>query len=167
MTKFPSGWDITYTKNHWANEEITIQYISNVLLPYVERKMHELHLSSEYPALVIYDKFKAQCTDSVIKVLQDNKIHILMVLPSCTDRLQPLDVSVNKAVKEFLCTKFQKWYGNNVMVPFSKQSQRCFRISFSLKCKSDGLQELVIAVAAAIAKMPVVGCCILLLHWCQ
>ena len=104
LTKFPSGWDITYTKNHWANEETTIQYISNVLLPYVERKRHELHLSSEYPALVIYDKFKAQCTDSVIKVLQDNKIHILMVPPSCTDRLQPLDVSVNKAVKEFLRT---------------------------------------------------------------
>ena len=26
LTKFPSGWDITYTKNHWANEETTIQY---------------------------------------------------------------------------------------------------------------------------------------------
>ena len=24
LTKFPSGWDITYTKNHWANEETTI-----------------------------------------------------------------------------------------------------------------------------------------------
>ena len=54
LTKFPSGWDITCTKNHWANEETTIQYISNVLLPYVERKRHELHLSSKYPALVIY-----------------------------------------------------------------------------------------------------------------
>ena len=111
MTKFPSGWDITYTKNHWANEETTIQYISNVLLPYVERKRHELHLSSKF---VIYDKFKAQCTDSVIKVLQENKIHILMVPPSCTDRLLPLDVSVNKAVKEFLRTKFQKWYAAQI-----------------------------------------------------
>ena len=37
-----------------------------------------------------------------------------MVPPSCTDRLQPLDVSVNKAVKEFLCTKFQKWYAAQI-----------------------------------------------------
>ena len=37
-----------------------------------------------------------------------------MVPASCTDRLQPLDVSVNKAVKEFLRTKFQKWYAAQI-----------------------------------------------------
>ena len=110
LTKFPNAWHITCTENHWANEKTTLDYINKVLLPYIERKRHELHLSTDHPALVIYDKFKAQCTDSVIKVLRDNKIHILMVPASCTDRLQPLDVSVNKAVKEFLRSKFQKWY---------------------------------------------------------
>ena len=33
---------------------------------------------------------------------------------NCTDRLQPLDVSVNKSVKEFLCQKFHSWYAESV-----------------------------------------------------
>ena len=70
---------------------------------------------------VIYDKFKAQCTDSVIKVLRDSKIHILMVPASYTDRLQPLDVSVNKAVKEFLRSKFQKWYAAQICSQLEKK----------------------------------------------
>ena len=32
----------------------------------------------------------------------------------CTDQLQPLDVSVNKSVKSFLCEKFSVWYGEQV-----------------------------------------------------
>ena len=100
-TKFPSGWHITYTANHWANEKTTLAYIDKVLLPYVDRRRHELHLSNSHPALVIYDKFKAQCTDVVTKLLRDSNIHILMVPACCTDRLQPFDMSVNKAAKEF------------------------------------------------------------------
>ena len=33
-----------------------------------------------------------------------------MVPANCTDKLQPLDVSVNKAAKNFLCGQFQDWY---------------------------------------------------------
>ena len=33
-----------------------------------------------------------------------------MVPANCTDCLQPLDVSVNKAVKAFLRSQFQDWY---------------------------------------------------------
>ena len=71
LTKFSNAWHITCTENHWANEKTTLDYvyINKILLPYIERKRHELHLSTDHPALVIYDKFKVQCTDSVIKVL--------------------------------------------------------------------------------------------------
>ena len=33
---------------------------------------------------------------------------------NCTDRLQPLDISVNKSVKEFLRDKFQAWYSEQI-----------------------------------------------------
>ena len=32
----------------------------------------------------------------------------------CTDRLQPLDVSINKPVKEFLRAQFHDWYSRQV-----------------------------------------------------
>ncbi len=36
---------------------------------------------------------------------------LLLVSPNTTDRLQPLDLSVNKPAKDFMKKKFQDWYG--------------------------------------------------------
>ena len=63
---------------------------------------------------MIFDRFKAQCTPIVLDVLGDNNIFIALVPANCTDRLQPLDVSVNKSVKEFLRGQFHKWYAGEV-----------------------------------------------------
>jgi len=59
-------------------------------------------LPGDYPALVVFDRFKAQCTSNVLQILRDNHIDTLLILASCTDHLQLLDVSVNEAAKEFL-----------------------------------------------------------------
>jgi len=50
----------------------------------------------------------------VLGVLRDNNILMALVPTNCTDRLQPLDVSANKSVKEFLGGKFHKWYAGKV-----------------------------------------------------
>ena len=47
-------------------------------------------------------------------MLEENHIDVLLILANCTDSLQPLDISVNKAVKEFLQNEFQGWYANQV-----------------------------------------------------
>ena len=105
--KFPADWHITYTENHWSNQVTTLQYITNVLLPYVTQKKSELGLPSDHRSLLIFDRFKGQCTDAVLKKLEENHIDVLLVPANCTDRLQPLDINVNKAVKEFLRSEFQ------------------------------------------------------------
>jgi len=71
---FPKSWDVTYTENHWSNETTTLQYIQLVLLPYVTQKRAELMLPSSQPALVIFERFKAQCTSTVLQVLRENNI---------------------------------------------------------------------------------------------
>ena len=35
---FPNDWHVTYTPNHWSNEDKMIGYIKSIVLPYVERK---------------------------------------------------------------------------------------------------------------------------------
>ena len=104
--KFSSDWLASYTENHWAKEQTTKEYIYKILLPYVNREREELGLPSCYPALVVYDRFKAQCTDDVLQLLRENHTDTLLIPASCTDRLQPLDVSVNKSAKEFLRKSF-------------------------------------------------------------
>ena len=111
---FPSDWHITYSTNHWSNESTMIDYIQRILLPYIQTKRKELKLSHDHRALVIYDRFKGQCTLDIMELLEQNNIDVVFVLANCTDRLQPLDVSVNKAAKNFLRGQFQKWYSSQV-----------------------------------------------------
>ena len=68
----------------------------------------KLQLSSDYPTLLLYDNFKGQCIEKLLKLLDANNVSIVLIPPNCTDRLQPLDVSVNKAAKELLQNSFQK-----------------------------------------------------------
>jgi len=81
-------------------------YIDSVILPYINEKRNELKLSNKQPALLIFDNFKAQCTSSLLNLLDNHQINVALMTPICTDRLQPLDLSINKAAKDFLHSKF-------------------------------------------------------------
>lgn len=112
--KFPVDWDVTYTSNHWCNELTMHQYISKIILPYIHNKREELKLPPDQPAVLIFDNFKGQCTSELLTLLDTNNISVILVPPNCTDRLQPLDLSVNKAAKEFLRRRFHEWYAKQV-----------------------------------------------------
>ena len=71
-------------------------YIERIILPYITKKREELKLQFDYPALVIFEKFTGQGTKKALKLLKNNNIHVVLVPTNCTDRLQPLDISVNK-----------------------------------------------------------------------
>ena len=111
---FPVGWHITCTANHWANESTSIAYIKNIIIPYVKKERVRLDLSADHSALVLFDVFKGQCTSEVLKLLEDNHILYVTIPNNCTDKLQPLDLSVNKPAKDFLRAKFQEWYGDQI-----------------------------------------------------
>ena len=111
---FPREWNVTCTPNHWSNEQSMKTYLTDVLLPYVTKKRNELKLPENHRALVIFDHFKGQVTASIFCLLEENNISFVLVPANCTDRLQPLDISVNKPAKSFLRSKFQEWYSDQV-----------------------------------------------------
>ena len=55
--------------------------------------------------------------EEVFSILEENNIHLVKVPANCTDHLQPIDLIVNKSVKEFMCSKFQQWYADEVQKP--------------------------------------------------
>ena len=112
--KFPSDWNVTYTPNRWSNEQTMKTYIQEIIVPYVKQKRAQLKLSEDHPALAIFDVFKGQCTEEVLQMLEENNIERVCVPANCTDRLQPLDLSVNKPAKEFLRGRFQEWYASQI-----------------------------------------------------
>ena len=107
--QFPSDWDVTHSPKHWSTEETMLQYISNIIVPYVEGT--RCLLSN----IAIMDNFKGQITALVNALLEKNDIHVCLLPPNTTDVLQPMDISVNDPAKDFLKGKFQEWYSTQVM----------------------------------------------------
>ena len=99
---FPSDWDITFMDNHWSNEITMLQYLEKILFLYIESTKEKLGLDVNQSALIIFDRFHAQCTERILSLLEGHHIiHMAIVPANCTDRLQPLDISINKAAKIF------------------------------------------------------------------
>ena len=100
---FPDDWHLAYSSNHWSNETTTIDYVSKIIDPYVKaNKYQEVGFTDEQSAVVLFDVFKGQCIESVFKLLEDNDILCVIVPANCTDKLQPLDLSINKPAKDFI-----------------------------------------------------------------
>ena len=112
--EFPEGWHVTHTPNHWCNEETMVAYIESVIVPYMAQKRRQLGLDLKHTGLVILDEFKGQTTSRVLNLLQSNDLMYVIVPPNCTDRLQLLDVSVNRSAKQFLRSKFENWYADSI-----------------------------------------------------
>ena len=89
-------------------------YLHCILVPYIQKVRQELKLSPTQQALVVFDQFKAQNTGAFLEALAKNNISVIGVPANCTDRLQPLDISVNKPLKSQMKNSFQQWYSDQV-----------------------------------------------------
>jgi len=127
--KFPQNWSITYTANHWCNEDNMELYIHNIILPYLTETRSKLKLPYDHPALLLFDNFKGQCTEKLLRLLDSSNVSIALIPANCTNRLQPLDLSVNRAAKEFLRKAFQKWYALQVCAQLEGKVPADIRIS--------------------------------------
>ena len=155
--KFPDSWHVTYTYNHWCNEETVKLYIEKVIVPYIQRKKDELKLPNSQRALCIIDGFRAQCTSDVVKLLDHHGIDIVYVPANCTGELQPLDLSVNKSIKDFIKQRFQEWYTDQIVE--QKEDGDSIRpiTTFPLKeMKSLGVKWMVKAVDYMLANPTII-----------
>ena len=49
-SEFPGGWHVTHSPKHWSNEQTMLEYIQEVIVPYVESQ-REL-VNDNRPAVV-------------------------------------------------------------------------------------------------------------------
>ena len=112
--EFPPEFDVCHSPNHWASQDTTLRFVIQVIVPYDNKVRQEMKLRSDYPALVIFDVFRGQTVTEVHELLEENHIYIVKVPSNCTDKLQPLDLLVNKPTKDHIRQKFRSWYAQKV-----------------------------------------------------
>ena len=94
LSDFPGNWVISHSPNHWSTEETMIEYITDVVVPFVEQKRDDLELNSDHAAVAIFDHFKGQLTEKVSRLLEENNLHSVLIPAAYTGDLQPMDTSV-------------------------------------------------------------------------
>lgn len=105
-----SGWGeaaaIRHLKVHekgWMDEDLTQDWIKNV---WGKRTGH-----SE-PSLLVLDAFRCHKTEKTKKLLKKKKTTPAIIPGGMTSILQPLDVSINKPMKNSLRRKWNEWMLN-------------------------------------------------------
>ena len=81
---------------------IMLNYINKIILPATKNR----------PALLILDEFKAHFTSMVTESFEANKIEHHVIPGGYTSALQPLDVSLNKPLKDRYRQYWAKWFAD-------------------------------------------------------
>ena len=91
---------------------------------------------------------QGQKTNAVLTMLEEMRIIVVFVPPNTTDRLQPLDLSANRAVEDFLRQWFYHWYPEQVKQQLqSNAGNDASKVEVDMKTtvmkelKSSGLQH--------------------------
>ena len=113
--EFPKEFDVTFTPNHWSNEEKSKQLLDNVIFPYLKKKKkHDLGLPGDQKSLLIGDVITGQTTENIKENIEENDCVIVYVTNNMTHYFQHLDLAVNAVAKHFLKDKFELWYAIEV-----------------------------------------------------
>ena len=154
---FPEGWDVWHSDNHWSNEDTMERYILNIIIPYVCHKREVLKLQACHPALAIIDCFKGQTTPRILSLLRENDIIPLIVLANCTDKLQPIDVSINKPIKHQMRTRFQSWYADAVQRQLKEMPIDKVKVDLTAPVVKTNCARWLIAAVQNLQERPVVA----------
>jgi len=73
--QFSVDWDMMFSDNHWSNESTIKDYLNKILFPYIARMRPKNQLDITHPALVIYDTFHGQCTETILIMLEENIVY--------------------------------------------------------------------------------------------
>ena len=99
---FPPSFSVTFTENHFKE----------MIFPYLEDTKPSKSYPLEQYTLIIMDSFKGQDNDTMKKLCAENNCDVVIVPHNLTNKIQPLDLSVNKAAKSFIQNKYKDWFAD-------------------------------------------------------
>ena len=112
---FPSGFDIWHIPNRHHHPFHQKHHCSICL-----QCSRKNGTSSGAPCNSLFDAFRGHRGSVIEDLLKENNLIPVPIPSNCTDRLQPVDVSVNKPLKDHLRKNFTAWYSSQVQQQLEK-----------------------------------------------
>ena len=88
--------------NGWIKEDLLKDWLDRIVL--------NLKLPENYVLALVIDQCKVHLKDTIQKYLKKNNLAFFYIPSGCTGLLQPLDVCINKPLKDKLRLHFSKWF---------------------------------------------------------
>lgn len=102
---------ITHSDNHWSNQETMRQYITEVIIPYADRRQLEHTLPSDAHIVLVLDVWAVHKSEEFRRFLRTHhpRIHLVFVPANCTSQLQVADVMLQRPFKHGIRQRFNTW----------------------------------------------------------
>ncbi|CDO76906.1 hypothetical protein BN946_scf184594.g13 [Trametes cinnabarina] len=85
---------IAHSPNGWTQNTICVEWFKHSFIPQTKARR-----VSDVPILLIVDGHRSHVTAEMLRLAIQNNIHIFLLPPHCTHRIQPLDVGVFNALQ--------------------------------------------------------------------
>lgn len=100
---YPDNIVLRVQEKAWMSEEVCLDWVETVVKPWAERA------PSGIVPLLLLDQYKCHILGSVTTAIQDCGVEIEYIPSGCTSLCQPVDVGVNKPLKNKIRTKWEEY----------------------------------------------------------
>ncbi len=98
---------IKANKNGWMTTQLMKEWVEEIWRP---------NIIPEHGYLLIWDSFQCHQNQELINtLLEEHDTEVDIIPGGCTSILQPLDVGINKSLKNNMRNQFENWSGNKFM----------------------------------------------------
>ena len=106
---YPSKLYIHYRpEGSWMDVKAMEYWVRHCLRPYA------LKLLKEKKGLLIFDNFSGHLDKAIETKVKELRFDILKLPPNATAYLQPLDLSINKAFKDYFSDCWENWISSEI-----------------------------------------------------
>lgn len=102
FSTFPAGQFYDVQPAAWMDTQGMLRYIDMVLRPFFAN-------TPRHPTLLILDSFAVHLQEDVQRELRELGVDLLYIPAGMTGLLQPLDISINKVLKDNIRTSYTGW----------------------------------------------------------
>ena len=97
---------VTANKTAWMTEELMFDWLKKVFF------MQSIPLRTR--RVLVVDSFSVHIKPSIRKFMEERKVKYITIPGGLTHLLQPLDVSINKPIKDRVRIFYEEWFNKNM-----------------------------------------------------